>query len=125
MAGLEVLDSMHCRCLPGTISTRFNHILSNLQVKQKSSRLSPKMVLWHKPVASWFKLYVDDSCRGNTGPCGGGRIIRDEYENLKIDFSKKFENGINNGAKLQALIRGIRLCKTMDIWHIIIGTLHW
>lgn len=50
---------------------------------------------------------------GNLSSCGGGGIIQDSDNTLKATFSKKFDIGTTNGAELQGLINGIRLCKDM------------
>lgn len=78
------------------------------------------MVLWMKPPVGWFKRHVEGSYQGNMGPCGEGGVIQDEDVNLKVTFFAKYEDGTNNGAKLEALISGIKLCKTMNHQNIII-----
>ncbi|XP_035544603.1 uncharacterized protein LOC118347995 [Juglans regia] len=75
----------------------------------------PCKVCWEKLPKGWLKLNVDGSCRVNLGSCGGGGIIRDSVGNMKAAFSEKFKLGTNNGAELRAIIRGIRLCKELDI----------
>lgn len=49
----------------------------------------------------------------NPSSCGGGHIIQDSDGTLKATFSKNFDAGTTNGAELQELISGIRLCKDM------------
>lgn len=39
---------------------------------------------------------------------------------FKAAFSKNLEEGTNNGAKIQALISGVKLCKRLACRHIII-----
>lgn len=104
------------------ILAHFNHILSYLHVQPKYLRPNPQMVLWTKSPTGWFKLNVDGSCKGNLGSCGDGGIFHDEFNDLKVAFSKKFKNETNNGAELYDLVSGIRLCKTLAIQNIIIET---
>lgn len=52
---------------------------------------------------------MDGSCRGNSGPCGGGGILRDDHGKFKAAFLTKLAHGMNNGAELQALIWGVGL----------------
>lgn len=80
------------------------------------------MVLCTNPLDGWFKLQVDRSYKGNPCPCGKCGILRDEFGNFKPAFLEKFKNETNNEAKLQALISGISMCKTLDIQNIIIET---
>lgn len=86
--------------LPGAIPSRFNHILSDLQVKYKSSKPNPKMVLWKKLPTGWFKLSVYGSYKGNSVTYSRGGIIQDADENLKAAFWKKLDDVIDNGAVL-------------------------
>lgn len=81
-----------------------------------------KIVVWNKPLASWLKLNIDGSCNGNPSSCRGGGIIKDSNGNLMIAYFKKFENGMNNGAKLRAFINRIWLCKDLGFDNIMIET---
>lgn len=65
---------------------------------------------------------MDGSCRRNLRSCGGGGIIRDANGCFKVAFIEKIELGTNNGAKLQALIRGVKLCKSLCFGPISIET---
>lgn len=76
----------------------------------------PICVTWSKPFAKWIKLNVDGSCRGKTSPCGGGGILRDDQGNFQVILLEKLEVGTNNGAEVQALISGVKLCKSLGFW---------
>lgn len=102
--------------MPGKLLARFNHILKDIQVIDKEPRNKASRSV------AWFKLNVDGSYRGNLGSGGGDDITCDEFGNLKVAFSKKFEIGMNNGVELQAMISGKKLGKTLGIWNVIIET---
>ena len=78
------------------------------------------LVGWIKPLCGWIKLNCDGSCRGNPGNSGGGGIIRDCDGMAKAAFSSHFGNGTNNSAELKAILEGIRLCKRLLYFNVII-----
>lgn len=80
----------------------------------------PRKVMWEKPLVGWIKLNIDSSCKGNHGSFGGGDIIRDNRKNLLAADSKKLGNGTSNGAEVQALISGIRLCHDLNFVNVCI-----
>ncbi|CAI9756944.1 unnamed protein product [Fraxinus pennsylvanica] len=70
-------------------------------------------VSWRKPVIGWVKHNVDGSSIGNSGPFGGGGVIRDHYGNLVVSLCVKYGHGSNNEVELRAVIFGVELCKEM------------
>lgn len=50
----------------------------------------------------------------------GGGIIQDSFGNWKATFLEKLEIGMNNDAKLLALLSGIQLCKGMGYQNILV-----
>ncbi|CAI9756943.1 unnamed protein product [Fraxinus pennsylvanica] len=66
-----------------------------LPVVSKVSK-STLFVSWRKPATGWVKLNVDGSSVGNSGPCGGGGVIRDHYGNLVVSLWVKYGHGSNN-----------------------------
>lgn len=77
------------------------------------------MVVWSKLPTWWIKLNVDGSYRGNLGSSGGGGVLWVEHGILWVAFLEKFDDGINNGAELQAMITKIKLCKQLGFQHVI------
>lgn len=78
------------------------------------------LVKWSKPPSGWIKLNSDGSSRNNAGSLGGGGILRDMDGNFKAAFSAHFGVGTNNGAELRAMLEGIRLCKRLSFFNVII-----
>lgn len=94
-------------------------LLSDAHIRPKRMRASAnQMVVWRKPNSGWIKLNVDGSCRANLGSCGGGGILRDHKDSVRISFSKKLEASTNNGPKFRALISGVKLGKSLGFRHI-------
>ncbi|KAK3199205.1 hypothetical protein Dsin_022620 [Dipteronia sinensis] len=96
-------------------------IMKEFQIQQQSVCTRPgKIILWVKPPVGWMKLNCDGSCRGNPGNSGGGGIIRDCHGMMKAAFSSYFGNGTNSSAELKAILEGIRLCKWLLYFNVII-----
>ena len=71
---MQAMEFMLCASKP----TRNNHLV----VKQAS---------WEKPDPGWIKLNTDGSSSGSVGIAVGGGLIRDEFGNWLIGFSRKEE----------------------------------
>ena len=50
-----------------------------------------KQASWEKPDPGWIKLNTDGSSSGSVGIAVGGGLIRDEFGNWLIGFSRKEE----------------------------------
>ncbi|KAK0598914.1 hypothetical protein LWI29_000693 [Acer saccharum] len=96
-------------------------IMKELQIQHHKVFARPgKFFSWTKPPAGWIKLNCDGSCRGNSGNSGGGGVIRDCHGMAIAAFSSFFGNGTNNSAELKAILEGIRLCKRLLHFNVII-----
>ncbi|KAK0598182.1 hypothetical protein LWI29_032329 [Acer saccharum] len=96
-------------------------IMKELQIQHHRVFARPgKFFSWTKPPAGWIKLNCDGSCRGNPGNSGGGGVIRDCHGMAIAAFSSFFGNGTNNSAELKAIMEGIRLCKRLLHFNVII-----
>ncbi|KAK0580059.1 hypothetical protein LWI29_035797 [Acer saccharum] len=96
-------------------------IMKELQIQHHKVFARPgKFFSWTKPPAGWIKLNCDGSCRGNPGNSGGGGVIRDCHGMAIAAFSSFFGNGTNNSAELKAILEGIRLCKRLLHFNVII-----
>ncbi|KAL0909402.1 hypothetical protein M5K25_020266 [Dendrobium thyrsiflorum] len=87
-----------------------------------------RLVYWHKPPVSIFKLNVDGSVRNDGFGCGG--IIRDEKGNLVVAFAEPLPTCSVVKAELFAILKGIKLCFSRDIYNIwievdAISTIHF
>ena len=71
---MQAMEFKLCASKP----TRNNHLV----VKQAS---------WEKPDPGWIKLNTDGSLSGSVGTAAGGGLIRDEFGNWVIGFSRKEE----------------------------------
>lgn len=78
------------------------------------------LVKWSKPSSGWMKLNCNGSSHNNPRSLGGGGILRDMDGIFKVAFSAHFGVGTNNGAELGAMLEGIRLCKRLSFFNIII-----
>lgn len=105
--------------LLGTIPSCFKHILSDFQVKQKSSKPNPRMVLWNKSPTIWFKLNVNSSCRGNQGPMKEVGLFDMKMESLRSFSWRNLKMGPIIGPSFKYLLVA-SVCKNMDIQNIII-----
>ncbi|KAK0581732.1 hypothetical protein LWI29_017271 [Acer saccharum] len=96
-------------------------IMKELQIQHHKVFARPgKFFSWTKPPAGWIKLNCDGSCRGNPSNSGGGGVIRDCHGMAIAAFSSFFGNGTNNSAELKAILEGIRLCKRLLHFNVII-----
>ncbi|KAL0904609.1 hypothetical protein M5K25_026737 [Dendrobium thyrsiflorum] len=87
-----------------------------------------RLVYWHKPPGSIFKLNVDGSVRGDGFGCGS--IIRDDKGNLFMAFAGPLDSCSVVKAELLAILKGIKLCFSLDIFNIwievdAISTIHF
>ncbi|KAL0928315.1 hypothetical protein M5K25_000189 [Dendrobium thyrsiflorum] len=87
-----------------------------------------RLVYWHKPPVSIFKLNVDGSVRNDGFGCGG--IIRDDKGNLVVAFAEPLPTCSVVKAELFAILKGIKLCFSRDIYNIwievdAISTIHF
>ncbi|KAL0926337.1 hypothetical protein M5K25_002555 [Dendrobium thyrsiflorum] len=87
-----------------------------------------RLVYWHKPPVSIFKLNVDGSVRNDGIGCGG--IIRDDKGNLVVAFAEPLATCSVVKAELFAILKGIKLCFSRDIYNIwievdAISTIHF
>ncbi|TXG69366.1 hypothetical protein EZV62_004301 [Acer yangbiense] len=96
-------------------------IMKELQIQHHRVFARPgKFISWTKPPAGWIKLNCDGRCRGNPGNSRGGGVIRDCHGMAIAAFSSFFGNGTNNSAELTAIMEGIRLCKRLLHFNVII-----
>lgn len=54
-----------------------------------------------------LSLYCDGASRGNPGPSGAGVVLLDENGEEILELSRYLDNGTNNEAEYQALVRGL------------------
>lgn len=78
-----------------------------------------RMVTWNKPPTRWIKPNVNGCCRGNPGPCGGGKVLPNDQGTFRVSFSKNFDKGTNNRVQLQALPTRVKLYKQLGFQHVI------
>lgn len=94
----------------GTIPTQITSLLNDFNLRPLRTRhRNSRGVVWSKPLVGWIKLNVDGSCRANLNTCDGG-ILQDGHGNFQAAFSKMLEDGTNNGAKIQPLTSGLKIC---------------
>lgn len=70
-----------------------------------------KQVRWEKPISGWVKLNTDGSANTSTGSAGGGGLIRDEWGNWILGFSRKIRKANSFMAETWALGDGLLLCQ--------------
>ena len=76
----------------------------------RNNHLVVKQVSWEKPDPGWLKLNTDGSLSGSVGTTAGGGLIRDEFGNWVIGFSRKIGRTDSFIAELWALRDGLQLC---------------
>ncbi|XP_043721033.1 14.7 kDa ribonuclease H-like protein [Telopea speciosissima] len=77
------------------------------------SRL-PRPIYWCPPRRG-VKMNVDGASKGNPGPSGGGRIIRNQEGNLIMAFSNFYGCCTNTEAELRAMLDGLRHCERLGL----------
>lgn len=112
--------------LLGMIPSCFKHISSDLQVKQKSSRPNPRMVLWNKSPTVWFKFNVNGSCRGNYGPLKEVGLFDMKMESLGSLSWRNLKIGPIMGPSFKHLLVALECAKTWTSRTLSLKlTLHW
>ena len=56
---------------------------------RNSPKLIKKHIRWERPIQGWMKLNTDGSSLGNPRIARGGGVVRDEYANWIVGFSRK------------------------------------
>lgn len=79
-----------------------------------------KSIRWEKPRAGWLTLNIDGSSSSNSGPAGGGGLIRDENGDWVTGFVRRIGNTNSFIAKLWALRDGLQLCLQIHAHSVII-----
>ena len=51
-----------------------------------------RQVRWEKPSSGWMKLNMDGSSNASLGSAGGGILIRDEWGNWILGFTRRIGN---------------------------------
>ena len=72
-----------------------------------TKRMITKSIKWEKPRAGWLTLNTDGSAGSNSGPAGGGGLLRDENGNWVKGFARKIGNTSSYLAELWALQDGL------------------
>ena len=54
-----------------------------------NNRMVIRQVRWEKPSSGWMKLNTDETANTSLGSAGGGGLIRDEWGNWVLGFSRK------------------------------------
>ena len=54
-----------------------------------NNRIVIRQVRWEKPSSGWMKLNTDGTANTSLGSTGGGGLIRDEWGNWVLGFSRK------------------------------------
>uniref|UniRef100_M1DWN9 RNase H family protein n=1 Tax=Solanum tuberosum TaxID=4113 RepID=M1DWN9_SOLTU len=65
------------------------------------------LVRWIKPPNQWVKINTDGSALANPGRTGAGGILRDQDEEILIEFATPLGEGTNNQAEVEAVIFGM------------------
>ena len=79
-----------------------------------------KQVSWEKPDPGWLKLNTDGSLSGSVGTTAGGGLIRDEFGNWVIGFSRKIGRIDSFIAELWALRDGLQLCHQLNACAVLV-----
>ena len=75
---------------------------------------------WAPPPPGWHKLNFDGAARGNPGVSGIGCIINDEDGRWVAKFSSPLPPVSNNVAELEALEKGLQLCRKLGLPRVFI-----
>ena len=86
----------------------------------RNTHLVVKQVRWEKPDPGWFKVNTDKSLSGSIGTIAGGGLIRDEFGNWVIGFSRKIGRTDSFVVELWALRYGLQLCCQLNACAILI-----
>ena len=86
----------------------------------RNNHLVVKQVRWEKPDPGWFKVNTDKSLSGSIGTTAGGGLIRDEFGNWVIGFSRKIGRTDSFVVELWALRYGLQLCCQLNACAILI-----
>ncbi|XP_043692976.1 uncharacterized protein LOC122643420 [Telopea speciosissima] len=57
-----------------------------------------------------MKLNVDGASKGNSGPSGGGGVIRDSSGNVVMAFANFYGHCTNTEAEMRLILDGLQLC---------------
>ena len=79
-----------------------------------------KSIRWEKPRAGWLTLNTDGSAASNSGPTGGGRLVRDENGNWVKGFARRIGNTSSYLVELWALQDGLQLCLQIHAQFVVI-----
>ena len=89
------------------ITTQAIEFLHYVSKPTRNNHLVVKQVRWEKPDPGWVKLNIDGSLSGSIGTAAGGGLIRDEFGNWVIGFSRKIGRNNRFVAKIWALQDGL------------------
>lgn len=79
-----------------------------------NNRIVIRQVRWEKPSSGWMKLNTDGTANTSLGSAGGGGLIRDEWGNWVLGFSRKIGNANSFMVETQALRDGLLLCQHLN-----------
>lgn len=75
---------------------------------------------WVPPCSGQFKLNTNGSSKDGVCTCGG--IIRDSCGYMVCAFSHFYGPGTNMLAEISALRDGLRLCRSLNLMHVLVET---
>ena len=96
------------------IATQAIEFLLCVSKPTRNNHLVVKQVKWEKPNLGWVKLNTDRSLSGSIGIAAGGGLIRDEFGNWVIGFSRKIGRTDSFVAEIWSLWDGLQLCRQMN-----------
>ena len=85
-----------------------------------TKRMIVKSIRWEKPRADWLTLNIDGSVASNSGPAGGGGLVRDENSDWVKGFARRIGNTSSYLAELWALRDGLQLCLQIHAQSVVI-----
>ncbi|KAL0413166.1 UNVERIFIED_CONTAM: hypothetical protein Sradi_1518300 [Sesamum radiatum] len=85
------------------VAKRFDFNFSNPPTK------SPILCRWVAPPIGLCKLNCDGASKGNPGPFGAGRLVRNDRGRLILAFYEFFGDQTNTYAELYGVVRGLQL----------------
>ena len=79
-----------------------------------------KSIRWEKPRVGWLTLNIDGSATSNSGPTGGGGLVRDENGDWVKGFARRIGNTSSYLVELWALQDGLQLCLQIHAQFVVI-----
>lgn len=68
----------------------------------------------------FIKLNVDGSSLGNSGPSGGGGLVRDHFGHVLTAFSSFYGHCTSLKVEARALLDGLIVCASLDCLPVIV-----